>query len=303
MNFRMLEKYERDIEFRKFLIQKFPEQRETLAQLVPFMDQNELPETLHVFIDFSNIWIGFMEHMKQLMNIPSSSRIPEEYKNLSFDSLVFLLERGRPVTRRVLVGSAPRIPAFEMAQRIGYEVNILDKVLKVRDLSTWQKRELYHAYRQGTPKATSTASAPIQIAKGSSSTGGPGIMVPSSVTATGSSALLSTSPEKWVEQGVDEILQMKMMESVLDSLTPGTIVLATGDGAKAEYSGGFLKAVERALRNGWNVELVSWSQGTSSLYKKASWLAQWEPEQFRFVELDVFARYLQETLGPAVASD
>jgi hypothetical protein len=289
------ENYERDLLFRLALIQAFPEQRITLAQTVPFKDHNESPNALHVFIDFSNIWIGFMEHLKLRMGMKQDDRLTSEHRNLSFESLVFLLERGRPVSRRVLVGSHPRLPAFDTAERIGYEINVLDKVLKARDMPTRQKREHYHAMRRGgsSPESTPRATSPFNGARGTAMDE-PGITVSSSRTSR-AAIPLSTSPERWVEQGVDEILQMKLMESLLDADTPATVVLATGDGAKAEYSGGFLKAVERALRHGWTVELVSWSRNRSAMYQDPTWLRQWGPEQFRYVNLDDFAEFLVET--------
>jgi hypothetical protein len=287
------EKYERDLLFRLALIQAFPEQRITLAQTVPFKDHNEGPNALHVFIDFSNIWIGFMEHLKLRMGMRQDDRLTSEHRNLSFESLVFLLERGRPVSRRILVGSHPRLPAFDTAERIGYEINVLEKVLKARDMPNWQRRGHYHAMRKSgsSPESTPLATSPFNSASGITMEG-PGITVPTFRTAR---APVSTSPERWVEQGVDEILQMKLMESLLDADTPATVVLATGDGAKAEYSGGFLKAVERALRHGWTVELVSWSRNLSAMYQDSSWLRQWKPEQFRFIDLDDFAEFLLET--------
>jgi hypothetical protein len=106
-----------------------------------------------------------------------------------------------------------------------------------------------------------------------------------------SRSLYGTSPEKWVEQGVDEILQLKMLESLLDYRTPSTIVLATGDGAKAEYSDGFTKVLERALILGWNVELASWASSLNSVYK--GFIERWDG-QFRFVPLEGFAEYMLE---------
>ena len=98
-------------------------------------------------------------------------------------------------------------------------------------------------------------------------------------------------PEKWVEQAVDEILHLKILESVVDARTPSTIVLATGDAAEAEYSGGFLKMVERALAKGWRVEVVSFRHNTSGAYRRKEFRAMWG-ERFRTVELDPFVEEL-----------
>jgi len=79
----------------------------------------------------------------------------------------------------------------------------------------------------------------------------------------------------------------------LDSDKPATIVLATGDAAVAEFSGGFMKMVERALQRGWIVELVSFAQGTSYAYRKKEFRAQWG-DRFRLVELDPYVEELFE---------
>ncbi|KAK5001431.1 hypothetical protein LTR39_006966, partial [Cryomyces antarcticus] len=97
--------------------------------------------------------------------------------------------------------------------------------------------------------------------------------------------------EKWVEQGVDEILHLKILESIVDTETPSTVVLATGDAAEAEYSQGFMRMVERALTKGWKVELVSWSKNISGAYKRQDFLRQWG-DRFRIIELDDYAEEL-----------
>jgi hypothetical protein len=102
------------------------------------------------------------------------------------------------------------------------------------------------------------------------------------------------SAPKWVEQGVDEILHLKMCQSILDTDVPGTMVLATGDGAVAEMSDGFLAHVERALKRGWKVELVSWGQQINGGYRKRQFRAKWA-EQFTIIELDEFLEDLIDT--------
>lgn len=93
------------------------------------------------------------------------------------------------------------------------------------------------------------------------------------------------------EQGVDELLHMKMLESLVDTQEPATIVLASGDAAEAEYSGGFFKNVERALMKGWKVELVSWSAGLSREYRSPAFLKKWH-DKFTIIELDDFSEEL-----------
>jgi hypothetical protein len=73
---------------------------------------------------------------------------------------------------------------------------------------------------------------------------------------------------------------------------PATIVLATGDAAEAEFSGGFLKMVERALQRGWKVELVSFSQVTSYSYRRKEFRSRWG-DHFQIIALD---DYIEELL-------
>jgi hypothetical protein len=106
-----------------------------------------------------------------------------------------------------------------------------------------------------------------------------------------------------VEQGVDEILHLKICESVLDNPgRPGTIVLATGDAAEAEYSDGFLRTIERALEHGWKVELMSWRKSISALYKRREWRGRWE-DRFRIVELDDYAEDLLDLTSCGLGDD
>lgn len=93
------------------------------------------------------------------------------------------------------------------------------------------------------------------------------------------------------EQAVDELLQMKLLESLIDTATPSTIVLASGDAAEAEYSGGFLKNVERALRKGWKVEVMAWHSGLSRDYRNKEFIKRWEGK-FNVIELDAFCEEL-----------
>lgn len=183
---------------------------------------------------------------------------------LSFHNLSLILERGRPAAKRVLVGS-DNFESIQEAKLIGYETNILDRVHKAKELTPRQKK-----YR------TINGNGGALSGQSSGSETGP-----------------THAPEKWVEQAVDEILHLKILESVVDAKEPSTIVLATGDAAEAEYSGGFLRMVERALGKGWRVELVSFRRNTSGAYRKREFRARWG-QAFKTIELDAFA---EELLG------
>jgi hypothetical protein len=198
--------------------------------------------------------IGFHDSLKKSRDVPPSARIRRV--PMSFHNLSLVLERGRPAAKRVLVGS-DKFPTIQQAKRIGYETNILERVHKVKELTPRQKK-----YRSG---------------------GG----------ASGASSGSETPgrPEKWVEQAVDEILHLKILESLIDADSPGTILLATGDAAEAEYSGGFMKMVERALSKGWSVELYSFKMNTSGAYKRKDFRSQWG-RMFKWVQLDDYVEDL-----------
>lgn len=164
------------------------------------------------------------------------------------------MERARPATKRVLVGS-DRLPYIDEAEKLGYEANILDRVKKNSVLRPSKSRK------------------------------GPG-----SQPASGGPEMAGATGSRWVEQGVDEILHLKILESLLDTDVPATMVLATGDAAEAEYSGGFLRMVERALQRGWTVELVSFSRVTSKAYHRKEFRENWGP-RFQVIDLD---NYLEE---------
>lgn len=201
--------------------------------------------------------IGFQDSLKIARGLGINARVRRQ--PLSFHNLSLVLERGRPTAKRVLVGS-DNFPAIQEAKTIGYEINILDRVHKAKELTPRQKR--------------------YSNANGAASSG-------SETTA------VMYAPENWVEQAVDEILHLKILESVVDAKEPSTIVLATGDAAEAEYSQGFLKMVERAMAKGWKVELCSFRRNISGAYRKKDFRGRWG-NQFTIIEMDDF---VEELLG------
>ncbi len=62
------------------------------------------------------------------------------------------------------------------------------------------------------------------------------------------------------EQGVDEILHMKIANAILDFDPPQTLVVATGDGRVSEFGTGFITQIRRALKKAWDVEVWSWGE-------------------------------------------
>jgi hypothetical protein len=223
---------------------------------------------IHIFVDLSNICIGFYNQLKLNRGLRRDARIKQP--PFSYSSLALVLERGRPVARRVLAGSHVSVlynqivtrPSHIMeAKMYGYELNILERVSKPQPVGTPKKK------RGGTGSGYATSGS--------------------------ASELPSTFRTAFIEQGVDEILQMKLLESLVDTNKPSIIVLASGDAAEAEFSGGFLKNVERALDKGWKVELAAWKDGLNAEYRSEKFLKRWEGK-FKIIELDEFC---EEMLG------
>ncbi|KAK3058289.1 hypothetical protein LTR09_001367 [Extremus antarcticus] len=265
------------------LIGDFYEDRKHLVSPMNLTTHNNDPNGIHVFVDASNIFIGFKDQLKRSRGIPPWIQVPEV--DLSFDALALLMERRRPVAKRVLAGSTPWLPPFDKAKAVGYECSILEKVYKARELTDRQvyfkeiDRQKRHSVRKGAraPPANTVAAVNGGPAGGNRS---------GSETNTPQYA-----PARMIEQGVDEILHLKILESVIDAEKPATIVLATGDAAQAEYSQGFMKMTERALKKGWTVELVSWSKNISAMYTRREWREAWGP-RFKIVTLDDYAEEL-----------
>ncbi|PQE24608.1 cell wall glucanase protein [Rutstroemia sp. NJR-2017a BVV2] len=220
-------------------------------------------DAVHVFVDCSNVVLGFYDALKRARSLPETARV--KASPFSFRSLAFIMERNRPVARRVLVGSRTEnsgLPThFAEAEECGYEVNILDRVFKARDDSSKKLRGgVGNGYLTGYSSGSETPVSQLKV-------------------------------KSFVEQGVDEILHMKLLESLVDTHKPATIVLASGDGAEAEYSGGFFKNVERALLKGWKVEIIAWKNALSFEYRSKAFQHKWK-KQFTVVELDDFSEEL-----------
>ncbi|KFY44422.1 hypothetical protein V495_03459 [Pseudogymnoascus sp. VKM F-4514 (FW-929)] len=237
--------------------------------LIRAMDRyggHEHPAGIHVFVDSSNIAIGFSEALKRARGLDKNefTKLPP----LAYHSLALIMERGRFVAKRVLVGSSRdnvRLDYMYEAAKCGYEVSALERVEKFKEAkeSDIEKYKRLGGANGNTTSSGSGGEAPLNAFK----------------TVT--------------EQGVDEILHMKMLESMIDTDLPSTMVLATGDAAVAEYSSGFLRNVERALERGWKVELVAWRRSMSYAYRDKAFRKKWAG-QFTIVELDDFQ---EELLG------
>ena len=260
------------------LLNEHPKERPYLVSPMSMVNHSNDPKGVHVFIDASNIFIGFNDQLKRERGIPTHWHTGNA--NISFDALALLMERRRPVAKRVLVGSFPEVPAFATARKVGYEVSLLDKVYKARELT---ERQIY--FKDQDAKRNSKRN-------GAKASGPPASQPPQgSETTAGKEREPQFAPAKMIEQGVDEILHLKICESVIDTDEPATMVIATGDAAQAEYSDGFMKMAERALKKGWKVELVSWSANISKMYLRSEFREQWG-DNFKTVFLDDFAEEL-----------
>lgn len=239
------------------------------GDLIRAMDHvggNERPDGIHVFVDASNIAIGFAEALKRARGMDKNefTKLPP----LAYHSLALIMERGRGVAKRVLVGSSRdnvRLDYMYEAAQCGYEVSALERVEKFKEA----KESDIEKYKR------------LGGAKGNNTSSGSGGEAPLNAFKT------------VTEQGVDEILHMKMLESMVDTDYPSTMVVATGDAAVAEYSSGFLRNVERALERGWKVELVAWKRSMSYAYRDKAFAKKWAG-QFTIIELDDFQ---EELLG------
>ncbi|OIW26393.1 hypothetical protein CONLIGDRAFT_470741 [Coniochaeta ligniaria NRRL 30616] len=215
---------------------------------------------VHVFVDLSNITIGFYDCLRASHKIPATRRM--KAPKFTFDHLAMILERGRNIEKRVVAGSLDttyvrKWPTFmQEAKDLDYEMCILQRVAKAVVPTTRNKR-------MSTIEPEWTASDDHS-----------------------SSEETFLGQLKQGEQGVDELLHLKMLQSVLDA-KPGTAVLATGDAAEAEFSDGFKKNVERLLSHGWNVEILGWQKGISKAWKEPEFAAQYG-DRLRVIELDQF---------------
>ncbi|KAH7906296.1 hypothetical protein BJ138DRAFT_650720 [Hygrophoropsis aurantiaca] len=280
---------------------------------------------IHVFVDHSNILIGLLTYLKRHHNHRSSnpSFRASKQKRMSHAALALLLERGRPITRRCLVTSSPLYQPMESAEQLGYEVKVF---ARVPDQGNGQDRlgkgstgrriggdgaaSMNNSWRSGHGHARNVSG------------GGNG------TTSTDSDIPLTTRPGnshsnsapamrvRYREQGVDELLQLKLHQAIAAVDVPppnATIVLATGDGNVGQFSDeGFLGPVRTALRKGWRVELYAWEEGLSRAWKREfggnEGATNWGPggsgngeggygDRFRIIRMEDFGEDLVEVEG------
>ena len=70
------------------------------------------------------------------------------------------------------------------------------------------------------------------------------------------------------EVAVDEIIQLKMANRILDCESPETMVLLTGDGKGYNQGIGFIPQLERAVKRNWKIEVISWGIGCNKALRE-----------------------------------
>lgn len=228
-------------------------------------------------------------------------------KHLSHAALALILERGRPVTRRVLATSSPLYQPVDTAEQLGYEVHVLQRVPDEGDGADRQQAVNGKSSSDDSARAPYAAhqakAGAVRKGKGhtrkTSSIGGGNTSTESEphAAANGSpagAAAPSPARKRYREQGVDELLQLKLHQALAstdDVPAHATIILATGDGNVGQFNEeGFLGCVRLALKKGWRVELYAWEGGLSKTWKREFGANK----KFEIYVLDRFAMDLLE---------
>jgi len=258
---------------------------------------------VHVFIDYSNILIGFLTYLRRHPHHLISTKV----RWMSHAALTLILERGRPVTRRVLVASKPLYQPVQPATQLGYEVLVY---ARVPDNGDGQDRVSSQRHRQhrrnggsggsngwnATKDYALRSSTNIALATDSSEPGTSSGGAPSGSGSANQSRSAQAGPSsggrvRLREQGVDELLQLKFLQAVadVDVLPSGsTLVLATGDGSVGQFNEeGFRGCVRTALKKGWRVELYAWEGGLSRAWVREFAEGPWA-SRFRIIPIDGF---------------
>ena len=155
---------------------------------------------------------------------------------LSLPVLSLILRRGRytPPGSLYLVASSPIFQNFDPLVRLGWEISLLKRVevLSNEVVDSQAIKMIPKSYAQ------------------------PALALQGDIKGLG----------RYKEQGVDEILHLKILQTLNTRPTPppegSTIVLATGDAKGGQFNrDGFPGAVREAIKRGWMVELWAFSDG------------------------------------------
>jgi len=187
---------------------------------------------LHIFIDNSNILIGFFEAYKTKHGgTDPSFRAPK----FDFHAFTTIVERGRGVSRKVLVGSNPLIQPVAMAQRLGYEVSILERVVDQSKRIT-----------SSSPYASDSATRTPQRER---------------------------KKEQAVDEILHLKILECLLD--VDKPATIVLATGDAAPAEFSPEGGFFKCIQRALTRGWHVELVCWKKSMSRLWREKMFRVEW----------------------------
>lgn len=184
----------------------------------------------------SNILYGLLH---SLYSDNSTSLPPRHLRTLSLPALSLLLRRGRPTPPGTLhlVASSPLKQNLDPLVRLGWEVSILKRV---------------EIFSDEVQDATAMTLVPRPQAR---------------ISGAG-----DVGVRRYKEQGVDEILHLKLLQALNgqgggSAPAAARLVLATGDVKGGQFNrDGFVGGVREALRRGWAVELWSFRSGASSSF-------------------------------------
>lgn len=201
------------------------------------------PLDLHIFIDNSNILIGFYDAYKSKHKKRNLLFRPPKF---DFHAFTTIVERGRHSFRRILVGSNPLTQPVPLAQQLGYEVSILERVVDAtcNDVST------------DTPYASDSATRTPHREK---------------------------KKEQAVDEILHLKILECLLD--VDKPTTIVLATGDAAPAEFSQDGGFLKCIQRALTRGWHVELVCWRKSMSRLWRDQAFRVEWK-EAFSVIELD-----------------
>ncbi|KAI0266346.1 hypothetical protein BC834DRAFT_842991 [Gloeopeniophorella convolvens] len=255
---------------------------------------------VHVFVDYSNILIGFLTYLRRHPHHLASTKS----RQMSHAALALILERGRSVSRRVLAASSPLYQPMDTAAQLGYEVHVY---ARVPDNGNGADRVSAHRPRHSRGRSGGGGSSgsgwsvtkdyalrPNAAAAVGTDSSEPGTSSSGVPPATASRSA-AAGRVRYREQGVDELLQLKLLQSVADIESPpsgSTIVLATGDGNVGQFNEeGFRGCVRTALKKGWRVELYAWEGGLSRSWVREFSEGPWA-SRFRITPMDGFGAEL-----------
>ncbi|KAF9116943.1 hypothetical protein BGX27_008091 [Mortierella sp. AM989] len=187
-----------------------------------------------------------------IQKISSGARMVKGvFPKFDYSAFFNFLRRNRYAARQVLVGSSPLFQELDEALEHHYETIILRRV-----------RKFVQGELGALPIPIKQLRYPCNVMEG----GAFPLASLESVREEACASQQSPVAGSRGEQGVDELLHLKMLETLLDH-EPATMVLATGDGGDSEFGGGgFYGVIKRALDRGWQVEVVSWEDQLSGVY-------------------------------------